>query len=591
MEAPPPALELAIAPEPEAPPPEKRVSSGKQKAVSSGRQKRVSSERLRVTSSARHRAVAAPPEASEQHELRVVKALGAVGAAIVVAGLLVVSRGGSGDAAVVADAESPGKASPKVSPKPAEVARPVEAKPRAKEPLSVKAPDRAAVASPGREPAPAGTAPAVRPPESPAPVAAAPGPKPEPDATDSKPKLDAVGPAPAPAKPQGPRDVVEQYASGKIKARYHVEQDDMKEGSYVSYFESGKIAIRATYKGGVLSGAYEELLENGKPRSNRSYKNGVLQGRSVELDDSGRVLSDLVFVDGHVSSTKSPEQIAKGLAAIEGAALSFQPGKPTCDEVTVLEGDQQIHALRRLLAYRFLCDLPTDVTLDFSEAERAAGGAKLLAVIGGLSHRPPKPPGVSDKLYKLGFEGTSHGNLRAGPGDVTASVDDWIDDSDGSNSALVGHRRWCLDPAMKHVGFGQSGIFSVMFAHDGFERKAPHIPEGIVAWPPRGYCPTTLFRHGVAWSVSLDPRRYGKIPSNVRIRVRAADESLRKGADVEVKEVNVNLQNFGAFAYCATFKAAAATGPGDRYWVTVLGITDLKGKPVDVEYFVEFYKP
>lgn len=439
-----------------------------------------------------------------------------------------------------------------------------------------------------------------------------PDPKPEqrpsatplPAPTAQPPKADPAPvekPDPTPAKPVA-GEITEQYDSGKVKARYRVDMNGKKDGIYVSYYENGQLAIRATYNADVLVGSYKEFHPNGRTKSKRTYnKKGQIHGRDVEYDEAGRVLSDFVFVDGHLCYTKTPEQIAKAFAQIERTRLVLPAGKPTCDEVTVYDADEQVRGLRRLLEYRALCDVPTDVTLDFSLAEKAAAGVKLLSFVGLMTHTPEKPPGVSDQLYKIGFEGTSHCNLYSGEvlGDIPSLVDGWIEDPGENNAGIAGHRRWCLDPAMKHTAFAKAGgnsggkgsQFAALYAMDGSGRDVPEVPGGIIAWPARGYCPTTLFKAGSQWSVSLDPRRFGSVPSTPYLVMRYADEALKDGDMVECESVKVDRSRFGSFGDCVTWKPKTTIAPGSRFWVKLRGVKDLQGAPADIEYLVEFYQP
>jgi hypothetical protein len=386
-----------------------------------------------------------------------------------------------------------------------------------------------------------------------------------------------------------PREIVEQWPNGKVKTKYHVDKTGKKEGAYAAFHESGKAAVRATYKADELNGWYEEFHPNGKPKAKRSYKKGVLHGRSVEFDEKGHLLGDLMFFEGRVASTKTPEQISAALAAIEAGKVATPSGKQRLADAAPYDWDREAKAVRRLRAYRYLCDLPTDVDLDFTQAEAAAAGARLLEAIGHLDHTPGKPPGMADELYKLGYEGTSHGNLSQGLTEASAAVDGWMDDGDESNWRRVGHRRWCLDPSMKHTAFAISGQMGVMYAHDGAGKTAPQIADGMVCYPARGYFPASFFHHGSPWCVCLDPRRYGK-PDQVKVVVRPADEKLRKGQPVAVPDVVVENGGYGSFTYCVIFRPDFPTGPGARCWVTLEGVRDPAGADAHVEYFVEFFQ-
>src|SRR5262249_50289350 len=155
--------------------------------------------------------------------------------------------------------------------------------------------------------------------------------------------------------------------------------------------------------------------------------------------------------------------------------------------------------------------------------------------------------------------------------------DAWMDDGDESNWRRVGHRRWCIDPSMKTSAFGMDGRFGVMYAHDGAGKQAPEIPDGLVCYPARGYFPSTHFHQGTPWSICLDPRRYGKPEGSVKVSVRMADDKLRKGAPVQLREeVVINNDGFGAFSWGIIFRPDCPSSPGSRYWVSVEGVKDMK---------------
>ena len=85
---------------------------------------------------------------------------------------------------------------------------------------------------------------------------------------------------------------------------------------------------------------------------------------------------------------------------------------------------------------------------------------------------------------EIGYEGTSRGNLYMGSEDIVAQVRAYMDDSDASNIDAVGHRRWCLNPRMVKTGFGQTGKFGAMYAHDNSRRKIPEYD--FVGYPAPG---------------------------------------------------------------------------------------------------------
>lgn len=171
--------------------------------------------------------------------------------------------------------------------------------------------------------------------------------------------------------------------------------------------------------------------------------------------------------------------------------------------------------LLRLNGYRYLCGLEADVVLKEEYNLTCKFGAYLCSVIGRIEHTPAKPAGMDELVYKKGYEGTSHSNLfwSSGPDGLTGSINGYMDDSDASNIARVGHRRWCLNPALGATGFGQVRGYSAMWSMDA--SNAAGKGEHIVCFPAAGFWPLAYWPNSPAWSISLDPGRY-RVEDNLR---------------------------------------------------------------------------
>ena len=163
-------------------------------------------------------------------------------------------------------------------------------------------------------------------------------------------------------------NVEEKYDSGKLKVKYNVDGQGRKEGLYQEFYASGKIKARATYKADKLSGPYTEYDEKGKKTLAATYKDGKLNGNLFRYENGLPILSQ-PFKDGEAVFPKSREKIAATLKTI------FENAKPGPDEAS-----QRDLALRRLKAYRYLCDLPyQDLALDDSYNRQAHAAAATLA--------------------------------------------------------------------------------------------------------------------------------------------------------------------------------------------------------------------
>jgi hypothetical protein len=248
---------------------------------------------------------------------------------------------------------------------------------------------------------------------------------------------------------------------------------------------------------------------------------------------------------------------------------------------------EAVAAVRRLNAYRFLCGLPANVTLDPDQTFYAEAAAKLLKAVGKLDHTPANP-GVPDQEYKDGYNGTSHSNIfqASDSPPLASSVDAYMDDSDPGNIDRIGHRRWCLNPAMQTTGFGKYQQFSDMWSMDG---RRPNSSEWeIVAYPARGYMPTEYFSAHHAWSLILNGRKLKPPGSDVDIAIRPLDDALHPGSPLELDFEAVETGGYGGGPAIIFRPKSLDASPGHRYGVEIKGVSTAAGKPITIRYMVEF---
>jgi len=245
-----------------------------------------------------------------------------------------------------------------------------------------------------------------------------------------------------------------------------------------------------------------------------------------------------------------------------------------------------IQALNRLNAYRYLVGLPHDVTLDDGYTQLAQAAAEICQRIGRLDHHPPNP-GMREAEYRLAAQGAGRSNLYMG-GQAAASIDAYMDDSDPSNIDRVGHRRWCLNPAMAKTGFGVSGRFSAMYAMDN---AGGRFNEDFIAFPAQGYMPVGFFSPNHAWSVQLNSSRFqAPDPRRVSVKIHplpgGGEVDLdRRRAPLELNYFNVETGGFG-WGYAIIFRPEnLSVAAGRRYWVEIEG---LRGSSSRLGYLVEF---
>ncbi len=277
------------------------------------------------------------------------------------------------------------------------------------------------------------------------------------------------------------------------------------------------------------------------------------------------------------AKARTVEEIKKKLAD-----LTATPPKEAKD----LAGERA-GALRRLNAYRYLAGVPYDVELDDDANAACQAAASLCAKIGRIDHKPDNP-GIAEDEYQLAVKGARRSNLAQGYPTLSQSVDTWMDDSDEGNVDRLGHRRWCLNPAMAKTGFGRSGKFTAMYVFDQTRKEVPDYD--FVAWPPAGPVPVEYFKSGMAWSVSVNPKKYDRPGDDVKVRLY---ERIRGGGRgnskaLGLKSTVVDIRAFG-IPHCIIFRPQASVEAGREYVVEIEGLTTEKDKATKLRYVVEFF--
>jgi hypothetical protein len=241
------------------------------------------------------------------------------------------------------------------------------------------------------------------------------------------------------------------------------------------------------------------------------------------------------------------------------------------------------------MIFRYLSGLVwNDLALVDRSNAVADAGAALCERIGRLDHTPANP-GMPEDEYKFGYEGTSRGNLFMGSDDIVAQVRAYMDDSDATNIDKVGHRRWCLNPRMVTTGFGQSGKFGAMYAHDSSRTKVPDFE--YCAFPSQGYYPAYWFQPHYAWSVSLN-RRHFKAPDPLKVKVIVTpigEDHVKRGKPLKLNHLRVSDSGSG-IPYIIIFRPAEIdTEAGNRFWVEISGLE--KGStPFTLRYVTSFFE-
>ena len=407
--------------------------------------------------------------------------------------------------------------------------------------------------------------------------------------------------------------VIEHDDAGRVAAKYSTDDEGRRHGNYAEFHENGAIKVKAIYKRARLHGKYVSYHASGKPHVTAEYKNGEREGKYVEKDDRGRVVIETTYIDGCVEGTyeeyadgvliskqrwenREPVDVdgvrpyPKSRDAIRSAIEAVFDSK---DPLEAKEGDPEAfgrgECLRHLKIYRYLCDLPyEDLVLDQGLNDYADAGAALCERIGRLDHTPANP-GMPEDEYKFGYHGTSSSNLYMGQEDIVPQVRGYMDDSDASNIDAVGHRRWCLNPPMLKTGFGRSGRFSAMMAHDHSRNGKSDI--SLVAFPPQGWMPAYWFGSHFAWSVSLNRQEVDE-PDSRKVKVTVTPigaDHVRRAQPLKLNHLKVNTSGAG-LPYCIIFRPEGIeTEPGNHFWVEISGL-EKRGKPVTIKYVTGFFE-
>ena len=155
-------------------------------------------------------------------------------------------------------------------------------------------------------------------------------------------------------------------------------------------------------------------------------------------------------------------------------------------------------ALKILNNIRYIAGL-NPVSLNASQGELAQAAAFADLAVGKLTHTPdtltdssgnvigtvPKPDGMSDEDWDLGNQGARQTNIAWNSGSINRAVFRWTGDESASNIAMVGHRRWMLNPKMGTTGFGAAGTYYLGSSVGGNYIFRVAVTEGGGAKPPR----------------------------------------------------------------------------------------------------------
>lgn len=265
-------------------------------------------------------------------------------------------------------------------------------------------------------------------------------------------------------------------------------------------------------------------------------------------------------------------------------------------EPGVLSDETVNSALNMLNQVRYIAGVDANVTHDDAQAEKAAASTLLNFLNNDLNHYPPRPSVLADSqydaLYKFGYDAASKCNIHykwGGWGFNEPSLNDdiinsWCADSDSSNIARVGHRRWFLDPELKTVGFGAT-------VQNGTEQSAAYTSHDYsldrnkyVAWPAQEM-PVQYFQSNYPWSLSLgyDPKSEGQSVS-VSVTRKADGAKWNFSDSASDGYFNIGDSGYGSMGAIIFRPENINIQTGDSYEVTVT-----IGDSTTVKYNVNFF--
>ena len=416
------------------------------------------------------------------------------------------------------------------------------------------------------------------------------------------------------------KSVKEKYKSGKRKLIYNVNKAGQKHGSYKEYFKNGKLKISCKYNKGKLHGRYTRKSKKGKKVVEKTYKNGELHGVYSTYDKKGKLVSQKEYVYGQARFPMTSKFMKSQINKIARWNPSAQERKDAETERLRLHKDKEIPSnfatnktyakdrlagLRKLMMYRLVCNIPyKHLKLSPKLNAHADGASFICGKIGRLSHTPPNP-GLTKKVYDFCYHGTKKSNLsmnwRGTKGDT--SIDSFMDDSDPSNIDRVGHRRWCLNPAMGYAGVSSIGKYGALYCFDqsGPDMKAfpADYDFDYITFPASGYMPASkgFFQPHYAWSVSYNKHKY-RVPDDDKLEVKLYKASASqckaktlepKGTPLKLSYKGINKDLYGTGPCIIFLPKKIKIKSGACYIVVIEGLIDREGNPATIKYPVMFF--
>lgn len=242
--------------------------------------------------------------------------------------------------------------------------------------------------------------------------------------------------------------------------------------------------------------------------------------------------------------------------------------------------------LNALNFVRFVAGIDADVSINEEMVDYAQAASVVIAKNNELSHYPDQPSDMPDDFYEIAAAGAGSCNLAYGWGtyqiNLSKTVSMYMDDGDESNIDRVGHRRWCLNPAMKYTGFGFCKGYSALYAFDDSRKE---VTEGYVSWPAK-VMPYEYFDG--PWSIQFSPSSY-HVDENVKVVLKpSSGKTLSFSNDESDGYFSFDEAGYG-MGPAVIFKPSSSIKKNDTVEVQVTGLHRPDGIEAEIKYTVSFF--
>ena len=262
------------------------------------------------------------------------------------------------------------------------------------------------------------------------------------------------------------------------------------------------------------------------------------------------------------------------------AVVSYKTAPKKYNTAGALDEKTSKQALANLNYIRFIAGINSNVTLNSEYSEKAQYAAFINDLNGSVDHYPNKPNGVSESVYKKGYDGSDECSL-SGWNNVNYALIRWMHEIFNSSKYYpLGHRMHIIDPSLKQTGFGNSntsGGASAMYTSGTRNYSAS---EKYVVWPAQ-QTPIDVWAGATKWSVSTFDKEYDANKIKIKITSGSKVWNISKNSN---SQGTLSVEKFGFINYLMFEPKDLTPEAGEKYNVEItnLGSNTLK-------YSVQFF--